>query len=166
MLNKKILLLIFIAFLTVLEAHKIPGIALELEKLENDKIHINAFFKRSKRPLVGNEVRLISMFDNRVLNIGKTTKKGLILNIPNESYWVYLLVRDNDIVVDGIAPKNGFIKTVKKDNIMQLLQEAIDELKKASWSKFSKNIWPFTANSNLGRNKYSEWFNSVVNYMD
>jgi len=117
MLNKKILLLIFIAFLTVLEAHKIPGIALELEKLENDKIHINAFFKRSKRPLVGNEVRLISMFDNRVLNIGKTTKKGLILNIPNESYWVYLLVRDNDIVVDGIAPKNGFIKTVKKDKI-------------------------------------------------
>jgi len=117
MLNKKTLLLICITFLTILEAHKIPGISLELKKLENDKIQVNAFFKRSKRPLIGNEVRLISMFDNRILATSKTTIKGTILDIPNESYWVYLLVRDNDLVKDGIAPEKGFIKIAKKEKI-------------------------------------------------
>ncbi|WP_072681344.1 hypothetical protein [Arcobacter sp. LA11] len=117
MIKKKTILLICITFFTVLEAHKIPGIELELKKLENDKIHVSAFFKRSKRPLVGNEVRLVSMFDNRILTTTKTTIKGAILDIPKESYWVYLLVRDNDLVKDGIPPEKGFVKIAKKEKV-------------------------------------------------
>lgn len=118
MLIKK--LLILISFLSLLEAHRIPGISLDIKKTKNEQIQIEAFFKRSKKPLIGNEVRLISMFDNRVLNKGKTSHKKLVLDIPDESYWVYLIVRDNDIVVDGLPPKDGFKKIIKKEKIALL----------------------------------------------
>ena len=42
---------------------------------------------------------------------------SIVLDIPKESYWVYVIVRDNDIVKDGIAPINGFDKTIKKENV-------------------------------------------------
>jgi len=98
-----------------LYAHKIPGILLEVKALENDKMLILGKFKKSKRILSGNTIRLISMFDNRVLYEAKQTNTGLITDIPKESYWIYLVVRDNDVVIDGIAPKNGFLKEIKKE---------------------------------------------------
>lgn len=109
---------VFILFFTTnLFAHNVPGMDVSLEKKENNKIHIKAFFKKSKRPLINNEVRLISKFDNRVLDKGKLGVSGLILNIPKESYWVYVLVRDNDLVKDGIAPNEGFLKSIKKEKL-------------------------------------------------
>ena len=109
---------VFILFFTTnLFAHNVPGMDVSLEKKENNKIHIKAFFKKSKRPLINNEVRLISKFDNRVLDKGKLGISGLILNIPKESYWVYVLVRDNDLVKDGIAPNEGFLKNIKKEKL-------------------------------------------------
>jgi len=115
MLSKKIVFFILITFFSTLYAHQIPGISVDVTKLENDKINIKAFFKRSKKALKGNEVRLISMFDNRVLKKGILTYQGIALDIPKESYWIYVIVRDNDIVVEGIAPEKGFDKTVKKE---------------------------------------------------
>ena len=116
MFIKKIILPIL--FLSICSfAHKVAGVDMSLEKLQDNKIKIKAFFKKSKKPLFGNEVKLISMFDNRVLNHGKLISKGLILDIPKESYWVYVLVRDNDIVKDGIAPNGGFLKTIKKEKV-------------------------------------------------
>ena len=57
------------------------------------------------------------MFDNRVLTKTKLQSKGTVLDIPKESYWVYIMVRDNDIVKDGIAPTSGFEKTIVKENL-------------------------------------------------
>jgi len=110
-LNRVFILIIFCTSLSF--AHRVAGVEMSLEKLEGDKILVKAFYSKSKRALSGNEVRLISMFDNRVLNKGKLTLDGLVLDIPLESYWVYVLVRDNDIVKDGIAPSSGFKKTVE-----------------------------------------------------
>lgn len=111
----KVISIFLLLFTTTLFAHKIAGVELEVKKIENDKIHINAFFKKSKRALAGNKIKLISMIDNRVLFEDKLSKKGLITNIPNESYWVYLIVRDNDVVKDGPAPNKGFKIEVKKE---------------------------------------------------
>lgn len=96
-------------------AHAIPGINLEVKDLKNNTMLITANFKKSKRPLVGNKIKLISMIDNRVLFEDKLPLKGLITKIPDESYWIYLIVRDNDVVIDGIVPLNGFTKEVKKE---------------------------------------------------
>lgn len=117
MINKKIILFLLISFLSILYAHQIPGISVETTKLENDKINIKAFFKRSKKPLIENEVRLISMFDKRVLKKGKLSYQGVVLEIPKESYWIYVIVRDNDIVAEGLPPKKGFNKTIEKTEI-------------------------------------------------
>lgn len=111
----KVISVFLLLFTTTLFAHKIAGVELEVKKIENNKIHINAFFKKSKRALAGNKIKLISMIDNRVLFEDKLSKKGLITNIPNESYWVYLIVRDNDVVKDGPAPSKGFKIEVKKE---------------------------------------------------
>lgn len=111
MFNKTILLLLCWASFTF--AHKVAGVDMSLEALENDTIKVSAYFQKSKRALVGNEVRFISMFDNRVLDKAKLSRDGVIMSIPNESYWVYVIVRDNDIVQDGLAPSGGFKKAVE-----------------------------------------------------
>lgn len=116
-MNIKKYIVIFLFLTTSLLAHKVAGVDTSIEKIANNKILIKAFFKKSKKSIFGNEVRLISMFDNRVLNKGKLLSKGLELDIPTESYWVYVLYRDNDIVKEGPAPSNGFKKAVKKDKI-------------------------------------------------
>jgi len=116
MLIKKIFLMIVLSFIH-LNAHNVAGVDMSVKKLDNDKIEVKVFYQKSKKALSGNEVRLISMFDNRVLQKAKLEKKGLILDIPKESYWVYVMLRDNDIVKDGLAPTNGFTKTIKKENL-------------------------------------------------
>lgn len=86
---------------------------MSLEQVDDNHLKIKAFYQKSQRPLFGNEVRLISMFDNRVLGRAKLSRDGVIMSIPSESYWVYVLVRDNDIVKDGLPPKGGFKKAVE-----------------------------------------------------
>ena len=103
-------LLIFFIGMSFSFAHKIAGVTMQLKYVKGNQVLIQVFSKKSKQALVGNEVRLISMFDNRILNSGKLTNNGLQMKIPNESYWVYVLVRDNDMVGDGPAPKEGFVK--------------------------------------------------------
>ncbi|WP_024954713.1 hypothetical protein [Sulfurospirillum arcachonense] len=117
MLKIRVIFLLLISMFSILEAHKVPGMVVTAEKLDNNKMHIKAFYKKSKRPLIANEVRLISMLDNRVLKKGNITRKGIIMDIPKESYWIYVIVRDNDIVTDGIAPDGGFDKIVKKEKL-------------------------------------------------
>jgi len=113
-INRYIFLLL-VAFTTYGFAHAIPGISLKVKDLRDNTMLITANFKKSKRPLIGNKVKLISMIDNRVLFEDKISKDGLTTKIPNESYWIYLIVRDNDVVIDGIAPLKGFTKEVKKE---------------------------------------------------
>lgn len=114
-LKKIFLILIFITSSSL--AHKVAGVDTTVEKLKNNQIHIKAFMQKSKKAIYGNQVRLISMFDNRVLDKGILLRDGLILNIPKESYWVFVLYRDNDIVKDGPAPKDGFKKAIKKEKV-------------------------------------------------
>lgn len=114
-LKKLIFILLF--FSTSIFAHRVAGVDTSIEKKQNNKIHIKAFFQKSKKPIFGNEVKLISMFDNRVLDRGKLKHDGLVLNIPQESYWVYVLYRDNDIVKNGLEPDNGFKKEIQKNKI-------------------------------------------------
>ncbi len=111
----KVILFILLILSTKLFAHKVAGIKLEAKKVEGDKIQINAYFQKSKRALIGNKIKLISMIDNRILYEDKLSSKGLITIIPNESYWIYLILKNNDVVIDGIAPLNGFeIEVIKE----------------------------------------------------
>jgi hypothetical protein len=112
---KTIKLFLFFLVSINLYGHRIAGIKLEVEALENNQIHITGKFQKSQRILVGNKIKLISMIDNRILFEAKEGELGLITNIPKESYWIYLIVRDNDIVINGIAPKNGFETKVEKE---------------------------------------------------
>lgn len=111
----KLVLFVLLFLATNIFAHKVAGVNLEVEKLEKNKILINAYFKKSKRVLIGNKIKLISMIDNRILFEDKLKSKGLITFIPNESYWIYLIIRDKDVVIDGPAPLNGFEKELKKE---------------------------------------------------
>lgn len=115
MLIKNLFIILFFSIYAF--GHNIVGVDMTLKKVSDNQIEVKAFNKKSKRPLSGNEIRLISMFDNRVLTKIKLQSKGTVLDIPKESYWVYIMVRDNDIVKDGIAPTSGFEKTIVKENL-------------------------------------------------
>lgn len=96
---------------TYLFAHKIEGLVLVMTPLENDTVAIEGRMKGSGKKLEGNKVALISMIDKRVLfEDFLEGNKPLHVKIPQESYWVYLYVGDQDVVEEGIAPKNGFVK--------------------------------------------------------
>lgn len=88
-------------------AHKIQGFELRLMKKENDTVLIEAKMKNSSKLLNGNKVQLVSMVDSRVLFEG-ILENNLHVQIPKESYWVYVYIGDSDIVQEGPAPKNGF----------------------------------------------------------
>jgi hypothetical protein len=96
---------------THLWAHKIEGITLLTTPLENDTIVIEGKIKGSGKKLEGNKVALISMIDKRVLlELFLEAGKPLHVKIPQESYWVYLYVGDQDVVEEGPAPREGFKK--------------------------------------------------------
>ena len=111
----KALFLTLFLFISNAFAHAIPGIKLEAKKVSDNEVLITANFKKSGRALVGNKVKFISMIDNKVLFEGKMPHKGLVTQIPKESYWVFLIVRDNDVVIDGPAPTNGFEIVANKE---------------------------------------------------
>lgn len=96
---------------THLFAHKIEGLTLVMTPLENDVMAIEGKMKGSGKKLEGNKVALISMIDHRVLfEDFLEGGKPLHVKIPHESYWVYLYVGDQDVVEEGMAPKDGFLK--------------------------------------------------------
>lgn len=101
-----------IALLTTqLFAHKIEGINLIITPFESDTISIEGKMKGSGKKLEGNKIALISMIDKRVLEEAFLEgSKALVLNIPQESYWVYLYVGDQDVVEEGPPPRGGFKK--------------------------------------------------------
>jgi len=104
-------LLLTLLLCTHLFAHKIEGLILVITPLENDFIAIEGKMKGSGKKLEGNKIALISMIDNRVLfEDFLENGKPLHVKIPQESYWVYMYVGDQDVVEEGIAPKNGFLK--------------------------------------------------------
>lgn len=96
---------------TQLFAHKIEGINLIITPIESDTISIEGKMKGSGKKLEGNKIALISMIDKRVFE--ETFLEGskpLQLKIPQESYWVYLYVGDQDVVEEGPPPRRGFKK--------------------------------------------------------
>ncbi|WP_041959109.1 hypothetical protein [Sulfurospirillum arsenophilum] len=96
---------------THLFAHKIEGINLILTPLENDKMSIEGKMKGSGKKLEGNKIALISMIDKRVLEEAFLEgNRALHVKIPQESYWVYLYVGDQDVVEEGPPPRGGFKK--------------------------------------------------------
>lgn len=88
-------------------AHKIQGFELVVTSTQTDEIFIEVKMKNSQKRLYGNKVHLISMVDSRILFEG-ILHKELKIQIPNESYWVYVYIGDNDLVQEGPAPKKGF----------------------------------------------------------
>lgn len=96
---------------THLFAHKIEGINLTIMPLENDTISIEGKMKNSGKKLEGNKIALISMIDKRVLEEAFLEgSKPLHVKIPQESYWVYMYVGDQDVVEEGPPPSSGFKK--------------------------------------------------------
>lgn len=112
---KKIFLLVF-SLLTFLQAYKIEGMDLSAKLADEDKIEIIGTNKRAKLPLDGNKIKLLSM-NNRILFEGFLKNGTLITTIPNEPYFIYMYVGSLDVVIEGIAPKNGFqgLLVSKKD---------------------------------------------------
>ena len=96
---------------THLFAHKIEGINLIITPIESETISIEGKMKGSDKKLEGNKIALISMIDKRVLEEGFLEGgKPLQVKIPQESYWVYMYVGDQDIVEEGPPPSGGFKK--------------------------------------------------------
>lgn len=96
---------------TQLFAHKIEGLLLVITPLEQEMIAIEGKMKGSNKKLEGNKIALISMLDKRILHEAFLEEgKPLHVKIPDESYWVYMYVGDQDVVEDGPAPKAGFKK--------------------------------------------------------
>ena len=96
---------------THLFAHKIEGLMLVITPLEQEMIAIEGKMKGSNKKLEGNKIALISMLDKRTLHEAfLDAGKPLHVKIPDESYWVYMYVGDQDVVEEGPAPKAGFKK--------------------------------------------------------
>lgn len=92
-------------------AHKIEGINLIINSVSNENIAIEGKMKGSGKKLEGNKIALISMIDKRILEEAFLEgSKPLQLKIPQESYWVYLYVGDQDVVEEGPPPSGGFKK--------------------------------------------------------
>lgn len=103
--------LLLLCICVPLFAHKIEGVNLVITPIQNDTIAIEGQMKSSGKRLEGNKVSLISMIDKKVLFEGYLEgSKPLNVKIPEESYWVYMYVGDQDIVEEGMAPKGGFKK--------------------------------------------------------
>ncbi len=96
---------------TQLFAHKIEGLNLIITPIESDTISIEGKMKGSGKKLEGNKIALISMIDKRILEEAFLEGgKPLQLKIPQESYWVYMYVGDQDVVEEGPPPRGGFKK--------------------------------------------------------
>ena len=92
-------------------AHKIEGINLLITSVSDESIAIEGKMKGSGKKLEGNKIALISMIDKRILEEAFLEGgKPLQLKIPQESYWVYLYVGDQDVVEEGPPPSGGFKK--------------------------------------------------------
>ena len=95
-------------------AHKIEGINLIITPLPNDMLAIEAKMKGQTKGLEGNKIALISMIDKRVLFEGFLEgSRALHVKIPDESYWVYMYMGDQDVVEEGPAPSSGFVKMAR-----------------------------------------------------
>ena len=109
---------------TQLFAHKIEGINLIITPIESDTISIEGKMKGSGKKLEGNKIALISMIDKRVLEEAFLEgSKPLQLKIPQESYWVYLYVGDQDVVEEGPPPRGGFkkVSTSQKERAYRMM---------------------------------------------
>lgn len=104
--NKILLLLFFIS--CSLFAHKIPGMTLTSKLIDENKIQIKGFNKRSQKLLDGNKIKLFSQANNRVIFEGYLNKGYLETKIPKEPYMIFMYVGEQDVVIEGLAPKSGF----------------------------------------------------------
>lgn len=105
---KKVFLFILVFFTSFLYAHKISGITLNAKLLENDKMQIKGFNKRSKKMLNGNKIKLFSQASNKVLFEGFLKNGLLITKIPKQPYMIFMYVGSKDVVIKGLEPKSGF----------------------------------------------------------
>lgn len=104
---KKILLLLFFIS-TSLIGHKVPGMTLTSKLIDENKIEIKGFNKRSQKLLDGNKIKLFSQVNNRVLFEGYLNKGFLETRIPKEPYMIFMYVGEQDVVIEGLAPKSGY----------------------------------------------------------
>lgn len=127
MLNKiTIIFLCSFFLLSSLKAHKIPGMDLSVEHTINNQIIIKGFNKRANKGLHGNKIKLYSTINNSVIFEGFLNQGTLITKVPKVPYSIFMFVGDNDVVIEGIAPKNGFSgiyasKTNRAFNLMLYL---------------------------------------------
>ncbi len=115
MLNKIKILLLLIIFSSNLYSHKEFQIDLEIKDLKNNTFSVLVRSKKNKMILKDYNIQLISKLDKRILNEKKSLNKILIFDIPNESYWIYLNIRDDNIIKNGIIALNGFKINVDKE---------------------------------------------------
>lgn len=110
MLNYKKILLVFflLLFSDTLLAHQIAGMDLTVKLVNENKILINGFNKKTKTPLNGNKIKLYSMVNNKILFEGYLENGSLETTIPNLPYAIYMYVGSQDVVIEGIPPKEGF----------------------------------------------------------
>jgi len=106
--NKFIILLIFLCFSNILHAHKIPGMVLTAEVLQDDILQIKGFSKRSNQALDGNKIKLFAQANNKILFEGFLKNGTLKTNIPKQPYIIFMYVGNQDVVIEGPESSSGF----------------------------------------------------------
>lgn len=108
-MRKIFLLILFFTLFSCVYAHKIAGMQLSVELIQDEKILIKGFNEQVKKTLHGNKIKLISMLNNKVLFEGFLNEGVLNTSVPSVPYWIYMYVGNQDVVIEGIAPTGGFL---------------------------------------------------------
>ena len=111
MLNKKLANIFLFFILNInLFAHKIPSIDISLTYLENDFFKIQIVSDVQKEITFANQIKIVSIKDNKVLKELLLTNENNVLEIPTVPYYVLIKINESLFFRKGIEPKKGFKK--------------------------------------------------------
>ncbi len=123
MLNKKLANIFLFFILNInLFAHKIPSVDISLTYLENDFFKIQIVSDVQKEITFANQIKIVSIKDNKVLKELLLTNENNVLEIPTVPYYVLIKINESLFFRKGIEPKKGF---KKKLSVRELLYVSI-----------------------------------------
>lgn len=110
MSNKKMVIIFFVFILSSnLFAHKISTVDVSLTYLENDFLKIQIVSASQKEITFSNQIKIVSIKDNKVLKEFLLTNENNIFKIPIVPYYVLIKINESLVLKKGIEPKKGFL---------------------------------------------------------
>ncbi len=108
MLNKIVLILLLNLFSSNLFAHKEASVDIQIRNLENDYSAILVKSLRSKKNIWGNQVKILSTKNGRVIKEFILTKENNKYKNPNEEYYVVVKIGSNLLYKSSAGKNNTF----------------------------------------------------------